>query len=428
MDTIYALASARGKAGLSVVRISGQQAHEVVRTLTGDVPVVRRASLRQLRWNGDLLDDALVLVFDEGASFTGERVAELHLHGSLATVNAVLSALSHQPGLRIAEPGEFTRRAMENGQLDLAQVEGLSDLIEAETEAQRKQALEVFSGAVGTRVGSWRETIVRAAALIEATIDFADEDVPVDVTPEVTGLLHGLLQELRGEASTAVARERLRDGFEVAILGAPNSGKSTLLNALARRDVAITSHVAGTTRDVLEVRMDVKGLPVTFLDTAGLREAVDPIEVAGIDRARRRAELADLRVLLLEEGEDRPEIELRPDDLIVVGKADLNPGPGLRVSGETGAGVSALMDAIDERLANKIPSGGILIRERQRMAVLRAIGFAESALDEINQGRGRLELVAEELRLAARALDSVVGRVDVEDLLGEIFARFCIGK
>lgn len=428
MDTIYALASARGKAGLSVVRISGPQSHEVVRRLTGSVPAVRRASLRQLGWNGDILDDALVLVFDERASFTGERVAELHLHGSLATVSAVLSALSEQPGLRIAEPGEFTRRALENGRLDLAQVEGLSDLIEAETEAQRKQALEVFSGAVGTRVGAWREMIVRAAALLEATIDFADEDVPVDVTPEVTDLLVRLLMELRDEASVSVARERVREGFEVAILGAPNAGKSTLLNMLARRDVAITSHVAGTTRDVLEVRMDVKGLPVTFLDTAGLRETQDPIETAGIDRARRRAAAADLRVLLLDEGADLPSIELGPDDLIVIGKADQHPGPGLRVSGETGAGVTDLIDEIHARLLKKVPSGGILIRERQRMAVLRAIGFAESALDEIRNGFGRLELAAEELRLAARALDSVVGRVDVEDLLGEIFARFCIGK
>ena len=428
MDTIYALASARGKAGLSVVRISGPQAHEVVRALTGSVPVARRASLRHLRWNGDILDDALVLVFEERASFTGEKVAELQLHGSVATVSAVLTALAEQPGLRIAEPGEFTRRALENGRLDLAQVEGLSDLIEAETEAQRKQALEVFSGAIGTRVGVWREMIVRAAALIEATIDFADEDVPVDVTPEVTDLLGRLLVELRRETSASVARERVRDGFEVAILGAPNAGKSTLLNTLARRDVAITSDIAGTTRDVIEVRMDLKGLPVTFLDTAGLRESQDPIEMTGINRARLRGEAADLRVLLVEEGQDRPTFDLGPDDLVVVGKSDRTPGPGLRVSGETGEGVAELIDAIHERLSKKMPTGGILIRERQRMAVLRAIGFAESAMDEISNGLGRHELAAEELRLAARALDSVVGRVDVEDLLGEIFARFCIGK
>ncbi|MEO5620717.1 MAG: GTPase, partial [Cypionkella sp.] len=244
MDTIFALASARGKAGVAVVRLSGPLAHQAVRSLCA-LPAVRQAGLRRLVWQGEVLDEALVLIFDEGASFTGEVAAEVQLHGSVAVVSRMLRVFAAMPGLRLAEAGEFTRRALENGRLDLVQVEGLADLIDAETEAQRKQALRVFSGALGRRIDSWRTAMIRAAALIEATIDFADEEVPVDVTPEVRLLISGLQQELRRELQGAAAAERVRDGFEVAIVGAPNAGKSTLLNALAGREAAITSEIAG---------------------------------------------------------------------------------------------------------------------------------------------------------------------------------------
>ena len=238
MDTIYALASARGKAGVAVLRLSGPGSHAAVAGLCGPLPEPRRASLRRLVKDGVELDQALVILFPEGESFTGEAAAELHLHGSLAVVHAVMQALAGEYGLRLAEPGEFTRRALENGKLDLAQVEGLADLIEAETEAQRRQALRVLSGAIGRRAEEWREKLIRAAALIEATIDFADEDVPVDVAPEVLALGHAVLADLRREALGGRAAERIRDGFEVAIIGAPNAGKSTLLNALAGREAA----------------------------------------------------------------------------------------------------------------------------------------------------------------------------------------------
>jgi tRNA modification GTPase len=424
MDTIYALASARGKAGVAILRLSGPMAHDAAVMLCGDLPAARRASLRRLAWNGVELDHALVLIFPDGQSFTCEPSVELHLHGSLAVVQSVMRALSEMAGLRLAEPGEFTRRALENGQLDLAQVEGLADLIDAETEAQRRQALRVLSGAIGRRAEEWRRKLIRAAALIEATIDFVDEDVPVDVTPEVMELTSDVLVELRREVTGSFAAERIRDGFEVAIVGAPNAGKSTLLNALAGRDAAITSEFAGTTRDVIEVRMDIGGLAVTLLDTAGLRETTDPVERIGIQRALDRAKAADLRVFL-DSGEDVPGIMPLQGDITISGKADVT---GKGVSGKTGQGVPELIAAIGERLLVRSADAGLVTRERHRLAIERAIGAMESARVEIEKGAARAELAAAELRIAIRALEALVGRVDVENLLDEIFSSFCIGK
>lgn len=425
MDTIYALASARGKAGVAVLRLSGPLAHRAIAAMVAELPVPRIAGLRRIVWNGVELDQGLVILFEAGASFTGEAVAELHLHGSVAVVSAVLRALSEMPGLRMAEPGEFTRRALENGCLDLAQVEGLADLIDAETEAQRRQALRVLSGAVGERAEIWRRDLIRAAALLEATIDFADEDVPVDVKPEVLGLLDNLLNALRREAEGARVAERIREGFEVAIIGAPNVGKSTLLNALAGRQAAITSEFAGTTRDVIEVRMDIAGLAVTLLDTAGIREAADQIEEIGIERALSRAATADLRVFLLDESGVPSGIVPGPDDILVLGKSDVRNEIGPRVSGRTGEGIPELIARISARLLERTADAGTLTRERHRVAILTAIGAMESARIELDVG---VELGAESLRRAIRALDSLVGRIDVENLLDEIFTSFCIGK
>lgn len=427
MDTIFALASARGKSGVSVIRLSGAAAWDAVAALAGQLPPPRRASLRRLVWRGDVLDEAIVLMFEQGASFTGERAAELHVHGATATVSALLRALGGMVDLRPAEPGEFTRRALENGRLDLTQVEGLADLIEAETEAQRKQALRVLSGTIGARADGWRRDLIRAAALIEATIDFADEDVPVDVAPEVLALIRRVTGDLRAEQAGIGAAERIRDGFEVAIVGRPNVGKSTLLNALAGREAAITSEIAGTTRDVIEVRMDIGGLAVTLLDTAGLRDGADRIEIIGIERALQRAGQADLRIFLLD-GEDVPLLPPQADDLLVWGKGDLEPRKGLSVSGLTGAGLDRLIAAVTDILSRRAAGAGTMTRERHRQAILRAIGALESAETEVEAGEHRAELAAEQMRAAVRALDSLVGRVGVEDLLDEIFASFCIGK
>jgi tRNA modification GTPase len=429
MDTIYALASARGKAGVAVIRISGPAASMAGTVLAGSLPEPRRSAVRRLTAvDGTVLDDALVLTFSAGHSFTGEDVVELHLHGSLAVVKAVLAELAALPGLRHAEPGEFTRRALENERLDVAQVEGLSDLIDAETEGQRRQALRVLSGALGQAAESWREDLIRAAALLEATIDFADEDVPMDVTPEVGLLIDRVSTTLRREAAGAVAAERIRDGFEVAIVGPPNVGKSTLLNALAGREAAITSDIAGTTRDVIEVRMDLHGLPVTMLDTAGLRETADLVEGLGVQRARERAEAADLRVILLEEDEEAPLLAPRDDDIVAVGKADLAETGAFAISGRTGAGIDRLIEMIVARLEARASGVVTATRERHRLAILRAIDALDRAKEEVRAGPDRADLAAEELRTAIRALDSLVGRVDVEHILDEIFASFCLGK
>ncbi len=288
---------------------------------------------------------------------------------------------------------------MENGRLDLAQVEGLADLIEAETEAQRKQALRVLSGEIGARAQDWRKGLIRAAALLEATIDFADEDVPVDVTPEVRALIADVMTALRAELAGYGAAERIRDGYEVAIVGRPNAGKSTLLNALAGREAAITSEFAGTTRDIIEVRMDLGGLPVTVLDTAGLRQAEDAVEAIGVSRALDRAEAADLRVFLLDGG-DLPLLAPRPGDILARGKADLGGGAGLSVSGKTGAGVADLVAAITAELSQRSVGAATITRERHRAAIARAIGSMESGQDLLSGASDRPELAAEELRRA----------------------------
>jgi tRNA modification GTPase len=428
MDTIFAPATARGRSGVAVIRLSGPRAWDAVARLAGELPAPRVAALRKLRDSGELLDEGLVVLFAEGASFTGEQSAELHLHGAPAVVSAVLRALGRMEGLVPAAPGAFTRRALENSRLDLAQVEGLADLIEAETEGQRRQALRVLSGAVGAQAELWRRDLIGAMALIEATIDFADEDVPVDVTPEVSSLLGGLLAQLQVASEGVVAAERVREGFEVAIVGLPNVGKSTLLNRLAGREAAITSERAGTTRDVIEVRMDIAGLAVTLLDTAGLREASDPIERMGVDRAMARAANADLRIWLTEDV-GAPPIPLQPGDLVVRAKADLHGYPdGLSVSGVTGAGLDAVIAAIAGELSGRVAGAGVLVRARHQAAVVRASRHVQEALDRLSLAVPGPELVAYELLQAARALDSLVGRVDVEALLDDIFARFCIGK
>lgn len=428
MDTIFALASAQGKAGVSVLRLSGPLALQAANMICDRPLPDHGRGLRILRnQNGDTLDEALVLTFSGPASFTGENVVEFQVHGSTAVVSSVLDALADLPDLRLADPGEFTRRALENGKLDLAQVEGLADLIDAETEAQRRQAQQVLAGGLGQLADRWRQDLIRAASLIEVTIDFADEEVPVDVTPEVTALLQGVEQDLHRETEGVKIAERIRDGFEVAIVGAPNVGKSTLLNALAGREAAITSEFAGTTRDVIEVRMDLAGLPVTLLDTAGLRETDDHVEGIGIELARKRAERADIRVFLAEEDETL-DVEMHPGDVRLLPKADQRNGAAGAISGQTGQGVDALVDHVASVLKDRSTQVGIATRARHRDMMLAALSSLRTSQDILQRGPEFYDIAAEDMRSAIRALEMLVGRVGVENLLDEIFSSFCLGK
>jgi tRNA modification GTPase len=427
MHTIFALATARGKSGVAVIRISGPDAHAVAACLARDLPQAGRFALRQLRdADGALLDEALVLRFDAPNSFTGENTVEFQIHGSLAAIRAVEQAIAATGMARMAEPGEFTRRALMNGNLDLAQVEGLSDLIAAETEAQLRQAQDLFTGKMRDFADGCRDDLLRAAALIEATIDFADEEVPVDVSPEVGMLIGRVLDNIDGQLNGFSGAARLRHGFEVAIIGEPNVGKSTLLNRIAGRDIAITSEIAGTTRDVLEVRVDLNGLPVTFLDTAGLRDSDDAVEKIGIARARDRALAADIRVLLVDGLVDDtgfdPGVSI---DLSYKTKADVT---GQGISGLSGQGVDKVLADVSALLADRVIDLPVASHERHRQALVAARSSLADAKAAFDGGAAGAEIIALHLRDGARSLDSLIGRMDVEAILGEIFAQFCIGK
>ncbi|KIN74428.1 tRNA uridine-5-carboxymethylaminomethyl(34) synthesis GTPase MnmE [Sulfitobacter guttiformis] len=428
MDTIFAQATAMGRAGVSVVRISGPSAYATCLRMVGTLPQPRTTALRMVKdRDGGFIDQALVIWFKGPESFTGEDVVEFHLHGSIAIMRRVLEELGLFDGVRLANPGEFTRRALENGRLDLVQVEGLADLIEAETEAQRKQALRVLSGALGTKVEGWRRSLVRAAALLEATIDFADEDVPVDVSDEVRSLLFSVDADLKMEIDGTKAAEQIRAGFEVAIVGAPNVGKSTLLNRLAGREAAITSSTAGTTRDVIEVRMDLGGLPVTLLDTAGIRESTDEIEVLGVQLALRRATNADLRVFLLDQ-DDKPPLAPLVDDIVLRAKSDVTGKSYPAISGKTGAGIENLLLDIQRSLSKLAAGAGLATHARHANAMMLARNGLLAAQSMLNAGPDHYDIVSAELRIGIHALEVLVGRIDAENLLDEIFASFCLGK
>jgi tRNA modification GTPase len=437
-NTIYALATPAGRSGVAVVRVSGPDARAALAALTArELPKPRVAALRRLIAKDDVpIDDALVLWFPAPRSFTGEDVAELHLHGGPAVIAATLAALSAQQGLRLAEPGEFTRRAFDHDKLDLAQVEGIADLIAAETEMQRRQALRQAEGALSRRLESWRADLMRVLARLEAYIDFPDEDLPQQllssINLEIQQIGETLAAELAGHAA-----ERLRDGLTIAIVGAPNVGKSSILNKLAQREAAIVSSIAGTTRDVIEVRMDIAGYPVTLADTAGLRATADEIEAEGVRRALNRAEHADLKLLVFDGGAwpgiDPETAKLIDDEaLCVLNKADLlrEPEPVavagravLKLSCKTGLGLESLVGEIAAAAKGAMGGAEILTRARHRAAVEEA----KAALDRARVA-GQLELKAEDLRLAVRAIGRIAGRVDVEEVLDLIFKEFCIGK
>jgi tRNA modification GTPase len=434
-DTIFALSSGRGRAGVAVTRVSGPAAAAAIEALSGaEPPGPRLASLRKFSGpDGALIDQGLVLWFPEPGSFTGEDVAEFHVHGGRAVVDALLAALDALPGLRPAEAGEFTRRAVENGKFDLTQAEALADLINAETEAQRRQAVVQYGGALAVLYEDWRSRLIRAAAWAEAAIDFSDEEIPPDAIARAKAQVMEIVGEIRSHLNDDRRGEILRDGFYLTVIGPPNSGKSSLINALARRDVAIVSDIPGTTRDVVEVHLDLGGYPVIVADTAGLRASADLIESEGVRRALERAGAADAVLLLLDATAENPVAGL-PDaahasaTLTVWNKVDLPhlTRGGLAVSMKTGQGLETLLAALAALVRTSTRSDDAappLTRQRHRRALTEAADALARSL-----AASAPELIAEELRLALRALGRITGRVDIEDLLDVVFRDFCIGK
>jgi tRNA modification GTPase len=440
-QTIFALSSGRAPSAIAIIRVSGPQAHAAVQRFCGKLPAPRLAHVAMLRdLDGSALDESVTLWFPAPQSATGEDVAEFHVHGGRAVIAAMFDALGSIDGLRPAEPGEFTRRAFENGKLDLTEAEGLDDLIHADTDRQRRQALRHLKGLLGEKAESWRQQIIEASALVEAGIDFSDEgDVSSELIAPALKKIAALKSEIEEVLAASAQSERLREGLNVAIAGPPNAGKSTLLNRLARREAAIVSPHAGTTRDIIEVHLDLDGYPVTLIDTAGVRDTLDPVEQEGVRRARDRARTSDLVLWLVDANDEIAPTLAGTDDhapvWIVRNKVDLAPAKGgegdtssrFDISAARGDGVPALIAALVSYAQDFFGSGEMALVSRARhrnllLETISALGRAEQASE-----RGD-ELLAEELRIAIHSLGRLTGRVDVEDILDIIFREFCIGK
>lgn len=432
--TIFAPATASGKAGVAVIRVSGPQALEAVKKMTAiKTPVPRKAMFSEIHTpDGTAVDNGLVLYFPCPNSFTGEDVVEFQTHGGRAIISAVLSGLAQIDGFRPAGRGEFTRRAVENGKMDLTAAEGLADLVNAETEQQRKQALRQMGGALAKIYEDWHDRLLHVLAWMEAYIDFPEEEIPEDVSADVRGKIASLMSEIQVHLNDGRRGEKLRDGFQIAIIGAPNAGKSSLMNRLAQRDVAIVSSTAGTTRDIIEVRLDINGYPVIVADTAGLRDTDEEIEAEGVRRAKARAEEADLVLWLSDalKGKNNTETEKIDSEKIfrIMNKADQtepqNDG-NIWISAKTGQGIDVLLDRIGRFVEEKMA-----LREEPSLTRLRHRKALEECLQCLNSSlkAPEIELMTEDLRMAMRSLGKITGQVQVEELLDVIFKDFCIGK
>lgn len=432
--TIFAPATASGKAGVAVIRVSGPQALEAVKKMTAiKTPVPRKAMFSEIHTpDGTAVDNGLVLYFPCPNSFTGEDVVEFQTHGGRAIISAVLSGLAQIDGFRPAGRGEFTRHAVENGKMDLTAAEGLADLVDAETEQQRKQALRQMGGALAKIYEDWHDRLLHVLAWMEAYIDFPEEEIPEDVSADVRGKIASLMSEIQVHLNDGRRGEKLRDGFQIAIIGAPNAGKSSLMNRLAQRDVAIVSSAAGTTRDIIEVRLDINGYPVIVADTAGLRDTDEEIEAEGVRRAKARAEEADLVLWLSDalKGKNNTETEKIDSEKIfrIMNKADQtepqNDG-NIWISAKTGQGIDVLLDRIGRFVEEKMA-----LREEPSLTRLRHRKALEECLQCLNSSlkAPEIELMTEDLRMAMRSLGKITGQVQVEELLDVIFKDFCIGK
>jgi tRNA modification GTPase len=435
--TIFALSTAPGKAGVAIIRISGPLAHETIKHFGYHAPIIARyATLVKLcsPETNAMIDEALVLYFPAPHSFTGEDIIELQCHGSRAVIAEIIDSLSAMPGLRLAHPGEFSRRAFTNGKMDLTRAEGLADLVDAETRAQHRQAVRQMSGELEQLYEHWRKQLIHILAFIEAYIDFPDEDLPPSVIKEVTDDVASLAHSLELHLADNRRGQKIRDGLYITIIGAPNVGKSSLINWLAKRDVAIVSHIAGTTRDIIEVHLDIGGYAVIISDTAGLRESSDEIENEGIRRAIERAHSADLKIALcdatlLPQIDAATEALIDEKTLVVYNKKDLAPlaiAPGtLAISLHTGEGANELLQRIEALAVDMLAESDspVISRARHRKQV-------QLCLEQLQHFHlhKAIELAAEDLRIAAHCLGQITGTIDIETILDEIFASFCIGK
>jgi len=442
--TIYALSTGSGISGIAVIRVSGKNTAEVVRKVTGSkLPSARVASLKKFNKNGgkELIDEGVIIWFPAPNSYTGEDLAEFHVHGSRAVINAMHSAISKIKNCRLAEPGEFTKRAFQNGRINLLKAESIADLISSETEIQRKQALKIMSGKSADKFNSWREKLLKILSHVEAKIDFPDEDLPKKIITEVQKTSNSVLTEIKKTLDDQNVGERIREGFKIAIIGPPNSGKSSLLNYLSKRDVAIVSKIAGTTRDVIETHLNLDGYPVIVSDTAGIRSSKNEIEKKGIKIALNRAEDADLKLVIVSvKNVDITAVLkdlLTKNAILVVNKLDLIKGKlnskfkkyeHISISINKGLNLNKLISKIKSKLKNKFTtSEDILItRERHRQNLVNCVQHLEK-FKKKNSAQD-FDKAAEDLRLATRYLGMIVGKIDVEELLGSIFNDFCIGK
>ena len=442
--TIYALSSGPGVSGIAVIRVSGKEVAEVVKRITGeDLPAPRVATLRKFNKinTKNLIDEGVILWFPEPNSYTGEDLAEFHVHGSRAVITALHSSISKVKNCRLAEPGEFTKIAFRNGKINLLKAESIGDLISSETEIQRKQAIKIMNGKSSDQYNSWREKLLKILSNVEAKIDFPDEDLPTNILSKIKRTSEQIIAEIQKVLNDQNVGERIREGFKIAILGPANAGKSSLLNYLSRRDVAIVSEIAGTTRDVIETHLNLDGYPVIVSDTAGIRGSKDEIEQKGIKLALNKAEDADLKLVILDGKTDKITKTLKnlmdKNAILVINKTDLinkklNPEfknyDYVSISIKHDSNLDQLISKIKDKLENKfVNSDDILItRERHRQHLEQCVSYLKDFRDK--NGSEEFDKAAEDLRLATRHLGMIVGKVDVEEILGSIFNDFCIGK